>query len=927
MSALDVFGNVAKKIFGTKHERTVKGLQPLVAYINDLEPRFQSMTDEQLRDMTWEFRRRLSAGATLEEILPEAYAVCREAGRRVLEMRHYDVQLVGGIVLHQGRIAEMRTGEGKTLVATLPLYLNALTGQGCHLVTVNDYLASRDAEWMGRIYRFLGLTVGTIQHGQRRRDKQIAYACDITYGTNNEYGFDYLRDNMKTDVGQITQRELNFAIVDEVDSILVDESRTPLIISGPSNDREDRYAEVNACIPRLQKEIDYVVDEEARAASLTEEGMDKVERLLSVDNLYDPTNVEMLHLVDQALKAHTLFKRDKDYVVKDNEVVIVDPFTGRLMPGRRWSDGLHQAVEAKENVKVENPNQTLATITFQKFFLKYNKLAGMTGTADTEAAEFEKIYKLEVVVIPTNKPTIRIDEDDQVYKTEEQKFRAVMRELEEKHEQGRPVLVGTVSVEKSELLSKLMRRRGIPHNVLNAKHHLKEAEIITQAGQPGAITISTNMAGRGTDILLGGNPEGLARSRVGPRGEDESEEEYEARYQAELEKAKAECAANKVKVLEAGGLHIVGTERHESRRIDNQLRGRAGRQGDPGSSRFYLSLEDDLLRIFGSEKIMGMMERLGMEDDVPIEHKWLSRSVENAQKKVEGHNFGIRKNLLEYDDVMSQQRDAVYGIRQRILDGEEVREMIEDMAGNTIDGLCEGWIDPKAAAGDVDFEGLAAELTRIFGMEFDVSAERFAELGREGFIDALIKDAIDEYDKHARIFRESVVRHHMEEGRATDRAEVEIEADRQLSAFERTMLLEGIDFLWRDHLKAMDHLRGGIGLRGYGQRNPLLEYKKEGFEMFNMMMDLWDERAIQRIFQPMVRDTLTEGTIARLEERRRRAEALRKMTASGAGGPVPQKQQTIRREHRKLGRNDPCHCGSGKKYKKCCLPKERAAQT
>ena len=924
MGALDAFSGVARKIFGTKHERTIKALQPVVAHIATLEPRFQAMSDAELQAMTWEFRRRLDAGATLEDVLPEAFAVVREAGWRSLNMRHYDVQMIGGLVQHQGMISEMKTGEGKTLVATLPLYLNALTGEGCHLVTVNDYLATRDAEWMGKLYNFLGLSVGVILHGQKRREKQIAYGADITYGTNNEFGFDYLRDNMKTDFAQIVQRELNFAIVDEVDSILVDEARTPLIISGPSNESESRYDEINSCIPRLQKEIDYVLDEEARSASLTEDGIDKVERMLGVQNLYDPTNIELLHLMDQALKAHTLFKRDKDYVVKDNQVTIVDPFTGRLMPGRRWSDGLHQAVEAKEGVKVEDPNQTLATITFQKYFLKYDKLAGMTGTADTEAAEFEKIYKLECVVIPTNKPNVRDDWDDQIYKSEEQKFGAVIREIEEMHEQGRPVLVGTVSVEKSELAAKLLKRRGLPHNVLNAKHHLKEAEIVAQAGAEGSITLSTNMAGRGTDILLGGNPLNLGRSRIEPKREDEEDEDYQARLKVAVDAATVECAEAKERVLAAGGLHIVGTERHESRRIDNQLRGRAGRQGDPGSSRFYLSLEDDLLRIFGSEKIMGMMEKLGMEDDVPIEHKWLNKSVENAQKKVEGHNFGIRKNLLEYDDVMSQQRDAVYGIRRRILDGDHVRDMILDMAANVVNTLSGGWVDPKAAAADVDFAGLNEELTRIFGAPFDADAERFADLGREAFVDDLVTQVEDSYDKHTRIFTESVIRHHQETGR-TDEDELRIEAARLLESFEQNMLLEGIDFLWRDHLKAMDHLRGGIGLRGYGQRNPLLEYKKEGFGMFGMMMDLWDERAVGRIFQPMMHDRLTEGTIAQLEARRQRLEQKQKLIAQGAGAAGQVKQTTVRREHRKLGRNDPCHCGSGKKYKKCCLPKESAA--
>ncbi len=921
---LDAISGVARKLFGTKHERTIKALQPLVAHIATLEPRFQAMSDAELRAMTWEFRRRLDRGATLEDILPEVFAVVREAGWRSLNMRHYDVQMIGGLVQHQGMISEMKTGEGKTLVATLPLVLNALTGKGCHLVTVNDYLATRDAEWMGKLYTFLGLTVGTILHGQKRREKQIAYGCDITYGTNNEFGFDYLRDNMKTDFGQIVQRELNYAIVDEVDSILVDEARTPLIISGPSNESESRYEEINALIPRMQKEIDYVLDEEARSASLTEDGIDKVERLLGVPNLYDPSNIELLHLVDQALKAHTLFKRDKDYVVKENQVTIVDPFTGRLMPGRRWSDGLHQAVEAKEGVKVENPNQTLATITFQKYFLKYDKLAGMTGTADTEAAEFEKIYKLDVVVIPTNKPTVRDDWDDQIYKTEEQKFRAVIREIEEMHEQGRPVLVGTVSVEKSELLAKLLKRRGLPHNVLNAKHHLSEAEIVAQAGAIGGITLSTNMAGRGTDILLGGNPENLGRSRIEPKREDEEIENYQARLKVAVDGAATECAEARERVLEGGGLHIVGTERHESRRIDNQLRGRAGRQGDPGSSRFYLSLEDDLLRIFGSEKIMGMMEKLGMEDDVPIEHKWLSRSVENAQKKVEGHNFGIRKNLLEYDDVMSQQRDAVYGVRKRILDGDNVTDMILDMAANVVDAVCAGFIDPKAAASDIDFAGLNEELARIFGKPLEVDADDYADMGREGFLANLVSQIEAEYEKHSRIFTESVIRHHQENGRE-DLEELTIEAERLLGSFEQNMLLEGIDYLWRDHLKAMDHLRGGIGLRGYGQRNPLLEYKKEGFQMFEMMMDLWDERAVSRIFQPMMHDRLTEGTISQLEARRLRAQQRQQLVAQGAGSGKAAKPGTVRREHRKLGRNDPCHCGSGKKYKKCHLPKEMSA--
>ncbi|HYA87356.1 MAG TPA: preprotein translocase subunit SecA, partial [Nitrospirota bacterium] len=676
-----MIGTILKKVFGTANERELRRIQAQVDQINAFEEGISRLTDAELRSKTNEFKKRLQEGESLDDLLPEAFAVVRETSRRTLGMRHFDVQLIGGIVLHSGKISEMKTGEGKTLVATLPVYLNALTGNGVHVVTVNDYLARRDAQWMGPVYRFLGLTVGVIVHGLTDEERQAAYGSDVTYGTNNEFGFDYLRDNMKFDLRDYVQRELNYAIVDEVDSILIDEARTPLIISGPAEESTDKYYKINRIIPNLKKDADYTIEEKTKTVALTEDGNIKVERLLNAGNLYDPSNVDLVHHVHQALKAHALFHRDVDYVVKEDQVMIVDEFTGRLMPGRRWSDGLHQAIEAKENVKIENENQTLASITFQNYFRLYNKLAGMTGTAETEAAEFAKIYNLDVVVIPTHRPMIRVDNADFIYKNEKAKFNAVISEIEALYKKGQPVLVGTISIVKSETLSSMLKKKGIKHSVLNAKYHEMEAEIVAQAGRHAAVTIATNMAGRGTDIVLGGNPEGLTRQAL--KGKEHSMGEWDKT----LEQFKALCTSEKEKVIDAGGLHILGTERHESRRIDNQLRGRSGRQGDPGSSRFYLSLEDDLLRIFGSDRISGLMGRLGMEEDVPIEHRMVSRAIENAQKKVEDHNFEIRKHILEYDDVMNQQRKVIYEQRRQILSGEDLKEEVIGLAEDMLDGM------------------------------------------------------------------------------------------------------------------------------------------------------------------------------------------------------------------------------------------------
>ena len=910
--------NTFKKVFGSKHERTVKKLRPQVARIAALASSYTDATDEQLRAMTGLFKEKLDNGASLDDILPDAYAVVREAAGRVLHMRHYDVQMVGGIMMHSGHICEMRTGEGKTLAATCPVYLNALEGKGVHVVTVNDYLASRDAEWMGRVYSFLGMSVGTIIHGLKNAERRAGYHCDVTYGTNNEFGFDYLRDNMKLSLEHMVQREHHYAIVDEVDSILVDEARTPLIISGPAESNPERYYKVAAIIPGLKQEIDYLLDEESRAATLTDDGIDKVEDRLGIANLYDLSNIEMLHLVNQALKAHTLFKRDRDYAIVDGKVMIVDPHTGRMMPGRRWSDGLHQSIEAKEKIPIEKENETLATITYQKYFLKYDKLSGMTGTADTEAAEFEKIYDTEVTVIPTNRPLIRDDFDDVVYKTEDDKFAAAIEEIAAMVEAGRPVLVGTASVEKSELCHRLLKRAGIPHNVLNAKQHAREAHIIAQAGRPGSVTISTNMAGRGTDILLGGNPEAMAKADIGTWNPDaEPREEYDARLAAATAAHIKECEQAKQAVLDAGGLHVVGTERHESRRIDNQLRGRAGRQGDPGSSRFYLSLDDDLLRVFGSDKMKGLMERLGMEDGVPLEHPWLSKAVGNAQQKVEGRNFGIRKNLLEYDDVMSQQRDAVYGMRNEVIKGEATRPMVEKLVRDVVGDLFWQHAPDKAAPDDIDLEGLNKNLSEIFRQKFNVELDDVHGLSPDVSAEKSIQLILDWYSGKEDLIGAENLRYR-----------------------ERYFLLSVLDELWKKHLQAMDHLRGGIGLRGYGQRNPLLEYKKEGFEMFEAMRDLREQIVLDRLFDNLSQErALTEQEKqALLEQQRQEAEQraaeaaaranklgdgrAQGRTAGGVAKPV-----TVRRESAKVGRNDPCPCGSGKKYKKChMLEDQRQAE-
>ena len=836
--------NWLTRVFGTKNDRLLKQIQPLVEQINHLESQTAQLDDAALMARTAAFRERLDNGEPLDELLPEAFATVREASRRTLNMRHFDVQLVGGVVLHRGMIAEMKTGEGKTLVATLPCYLNALTGRGVHVVTVNDYLARRDTEWMGQIYRFLGLSVGTVLHGLDDRQRKEAYGCDITYGTNNEFGFDYLRDNMKFERESLVQRPLHYAIVDEVDSILIDEARTPLIISGPAERSTDLYYQANRIIPQLRRDQHYIIDEKARSATLTEEGVARAETLLGVENLYDPSNIEILHHVHQALKAHSLFKRDVDYIVKDGEVIIVDEFTGRLMPGRRYSDGRHQALEAKENVKIENENQTLATITFQNYFRMYDKLAGMTGTADTEAAEFKKIYDLEVAVIPTNKPMIRTDFPDVIYKTRREKFNAVIEEITELHRKGQPVLVGTVSIDVSEMVAEQLKKRGIPHTILNAKNHEKEAEIIAMAGQRGSVTISTNMAGRGTDIVLGPG------------------------------------------VVDLGGLHIIGTERHESRRIDNQLRGRSGRQGDPGSSRFYLALEDDLLRIFGGERITGIMERLGMEGGEPIEHNLISRAIENAQSKVEAHNFEIRKQLLEYDDVMNQQREVIYRQRRQILEGENLRPAIEEMIQEAADRIAETHVDERAPAAEWDF-------TAIDEAVYNQFAFRPAPLD-EAALDGLTREGLAQL-----IYQEALARYEEKEARFGT------EPFRQL---ERFVMLQTVDAQWKDHLLTMDHLKEGIGLRGYAQQNPLLIYKKEGFEAFQDMIERISEETLRILFRVELAEPEQTVAIHRPKPR--------EMQFSGGGQPT--QRQPAQRKTAKVGRNDPCPCGSGKKYKKCC---------
>ncbi|HOW86476.1 MAG TPA: preprotein translocase subunit SecA [Candidatus Aminicenantes bacterium] len=824
---------IYRKIFGTDNDRALKKIRPLVAAVNDLEPRIQPLTDDQLRGKTAEFREKLAQGAGLDDLLPEAFAVVREASRRTTKMRHFDVQLIGGMVLHQGMIAEMKTGEGKTLVATLPAYLNALTGKGVHIVTVNDYLAKRDTEWMGAIYRFLGLTVGTIQHDLGDAERYTAYRADITYGTNNEFGFDYLRDNMKFRLADLAQREFNYAIVDEVDSILIDEARTPLIISGPTNESTQLYTRIDAVVRRLQKDKHFTIDEKSRTVSVQEAGVAEAERALGVANLYDMANMEYVHALNTALKAHHLFKLDVDYMIQDGKVVIVDEFTGRLMPGRRYSDGLHQALEAKERVKVEDENQTLASVTFQNYFRMYKKLAGMTGTAATEREEFRHIYGLDVIEIPTNKTLIRLENPDVIYRTGGEKWTSVAEEIIDLNAKGRPVLVGTISIEKSEHLSTLLRRKNVRHVVLNAKYHEQEASIIAQAGRVGAVTIATNMAGRGVDILLGGNPEYLAREQLKKSGLDPAKaapEQVEAQYQKILAEVTAVTRKEHEAVVALGGLHVLGTERHEARRIDNQLRGRAGRQGDPGSSRFYLSLEDDLMRIFGSERISGLMARIGMGDGVPIEHPMITRAIERAQKQVEGQNFTVRKHLLEYDDVMNKQRETIYGQRRKILEGADQREYFLGLVDSLVEWLLDTHANKDAAPEDWDRAGLRQALQAQFGVDSETLGIDWSTVVHAGLQDAILKAV-----KAAFEAKEKQLGPFMRE-------------------FERMILLQVIDSQWKDHLLEMDHLKEGIGLRGYGQKDPLIEYKKEGFEMFQSMLDRIEEDAVRYVFliQPVL---------------------------------------------------------------------------
>ncbi len=840
-----MIGQFLTKIFGSKNERELKTLQPAVQLINSLEPEMRALSDDKLRAKTGYFKEQNENGATLEDILPEVFATVREASMRVLKMRHFDVQLIGGMVLNSGNIAEMKTGEGKTLAATLPAYLNALTGKGVHIVTVNDYLARRDTEWMGQLYNFLGLSVGSILHEMDDAERKDAYASDITYGTNNEFGFDYLRDNMKFDIESLVQPMLNFAIVDEVDSILIDEARTPLIISGAAEKSTDLYYQINRIIPRLKRDIDYAIDEKARSSMLTEEGVVNLEKIFKIDNLYDPNHIELLHHINQGLKAHSLFKRDVDYIVKEGEVIIVDEFTGRLMPGRRYSEGLHQALEAKEGVKIENENQTLATITFQNYFRMYDKLSGMTGTADTEAGEFKKIYDLDVVVIPTHQEMIRNDYPDQIYKTRKEKYNAAMDEIVKLHKQGQPVLVGTVSIDVSEDFSKKLKKRGIKHTVLNAKNHEKEAEIISMAGQEGAVTISTNMAGRGTDIVLG---EGVA---------------------------------------DLGGLHIIGTERHESRRIDNQLRGRSGRQGDPGSSRFYLALEDDLLRIFGGDRITKVMEKLGMEEGEPIEHNLISRAIENAQAKVEGRNFDIRKQLIEYDDVMNQQREVIYKQRREALEGKNLEDAIKDMIYDQSEVIVGNFADHKTFSDEWDWDGIKKMVRKKFHFHLDsIDDDTMDGLTIEGLTELIYESSMGIYK-----IRESII------------------GEEDFRTLERIVMLKTVDKLWKDHLLSMDHLKEGIGLRGYAQQDPLIIYKKEGFEMFRDMISRVKEEIVGLLFSIRIEQPERIDDLKRPKEQ--------DLVFSG-GDESETKKTPVKRAERKISRNAPCSCGSGKKYKKCC---------
>jgi preprotein translocase subunit SecA len=894
-----MIGSILKKIVGSKNDRELKRLQQAVEEINALEPEIQALSDSDLIAKTIEFRARLQKGESLDDLLVEAFAVVREASVRVLGMRHFDVQLIGGMVLHSGKIAEMKTGEGKTLMATLPVYLNALAEKGVHVITVNDYLAKRDAEWMGKVYDFLGLEVACIVHGLNDAERKAAYRTDVTYGTNNEFGFDYLRDNMKFALEDYVQRDLYYAIVDEVDSILIDEARTPLIISGPTDATSELYYTADKMIPRLKKgEMiedrdgtvgrsvrtytgDYTVDEKSKSVTLTEEGVLKVEKLLGVENLYEPANMAILHHVNQALRAHVIFNRDVDYVVKDGEVLIVDEFTGRLMPGRRWGDGQHQAIEAKEGLKVERENQTLATITFQNYFRMYEKLAGMTGTADTEAAEFSEIYKLEVVVIPTNAPMIRIDRADVIYKTEQEKFRAVIEDIVTCHETGQPALVGTITIENSEKLSNLLKKRGVSHNVLNAKQHEREAEIVAQAGRKGAITIATNMAGRGTDIVLGGNPEMMAKREAA------GAENQEQAYAQALEKYTVLCAAEKQEVLNAGGLYILGTERHESRRIDNQLRGRSGRQGDPGESRFYMSLDDDLLRIFGSHRVSFVMEKLKVPENEAIEHGMISKAIEGAQKKVEAHNFDIRKHLIDYDDVMNRQREVIYNQRKEVLAGENIRETIEAILDEMVDDMVATFCLDKTPPAEWNWASLAADFAGQFNIEADVP-EPDKDL-KPADLEAILKEQVAAHlAERTELFTPPVMEHLM-----------------------KVLLLQTIDAHWKDHLLSIDQLKEGIGMRAYAQRNPKEEYKREAYALFMEMMGRIRQEVTRKLFLVQL---AREEEVAEMEaEQRRERQALARQ-----GGPQPVAQEPVKREADKVGRNDPCPCGSGKKYKRCC---------
>jgi preprotein translocase subunit SecA len=951
---------ILAKIFGTKTEREIKGMQPMVAAVCELEPEIRQLSDIDLAAKTIEFKERIAQGATIDDLLIEAFAVVREAGRRFVNMRHFDVQLIGGMVLHHGKIAEMKTGEGKTLVATLPCYLNALGGKGVHVVTVNDYLAKRDSEWMGRIYKALGMKVGVIVHDLDDQERKDAYGSDITYGTNNEFGFDYLRDNMKFRIDDCVQRPFNYAIVDEVDSILIDEARTPLIISGPSEESTDKYYKINRIIPKLIRgEViegrepgekyttgDYTIDEKHKSAALTEEGVLKVEKLLGVGNLYDQANIEYNHHVQQALRAHVIYQRDRDYLVKDGdegpEVIIVDEFTGRIMPGRRWSDGLHQAVEAKENVKIQRENQTLATITFQNYFRMYKKLAGMTGTAETEAAEFQKIYNLDVTVIPTNRPLIRKENQDMVYRTEVEKFRNAAKEIMELNQRGQPVLVGTISVEKSERLSAILKRMGVKHEVLNAKNHEREASIVAQAGRKSAVTVSTNMAGRGTDILLGGNPEFMTKDACLKDKVAERLSEDEAQYVADehfyffthhdqfyrvrrdtwdeiFANAKAHTDIEHDEVTALGGLHIVATERHESRRIDNQLRGRSGRQGDPGSSRFFLSLQDDLLRIFGGERMQNLMLRLGMEEDVPIESRMITKRILKAQEAVEMQNFEARKHLLEYDDVMNKQRQAVYGMRRQLLEGIDQKERVMDMVRGIVDQSVDRHCPNQKHPDTWDIGTLRTDVLSQFG--YKVETAEVADLSRDEMSDLIYERLQHKYREKEELVGSDVMRQ-----------------------TERIVMLQVIDNQWKDHLLSMDELKQGIGNRAYGQKDPLVEYKKESFELFTAMMDRIEDESVRYLYflqvstgsgpvLPFPEEDEEEEEAPRpdpseqqrlaakssMEDftrniQRKKEKELAELQFVGGDGSTGPKQVVA---GQKVGRNDPCPCGSGKKYKKC----------